>query len=113
MRRKSNKTTSTAKIEIQDEEDGEKGTRTHLAVRPLRFRDGAPHPCAKVPTMRFSVTSASAVCISQAQVLGDYILLWIWPGEEDYSLSKLYLISWKQGSITLVSISSSVIYWWR
>ena len=54
--------------------------------------------------MRFSVTSASAVCISQAQVLGDYILLWIWPGEEDYSLSKLYLISWKHGSITLVRI---------
>ena len=105
---------STAKIERQDHEDEERRTRTHLAVRPLRFRDGTPHPCAKVPTIRFSLTSASAVCISQAQVLGDYILLWVWPGEDDYSLSKLYLIAWKHGSITLVSIHylSYTGLWW-
>ena len=105
---------STAKIERQDHEDEERRTRTHLAVRPLRFLDGTPHPCAKVPTIRFSLTSASAVCISQAQVLGDYILLWVWPGEDDYSLSKLYLIAWKHGSITLVSIHflSYTGLWW-
>jgi hypothetical protein len=31
------------------------GERSRLTVRPLRFRDGTPHPCAKVPTMRLSV----------------------------------------------------------
>ena len=99
---------SIAKVEYeeqeQDQEEWERTTRTHLAVRPLRFRDGTPHPCAKVPTMRFSVTSAPSFYMMQAQVLGDYLLLWFGPGDENYSVSKLYLITWKQGSITLVSI---------
>ena len=74
-------------------------------MRPLRFRDGTPHPCAKVPTMRFSVTSESFYMM-QAQVLGDYLLLWFGSGDETdehHSVRKLYLIAWKQGSITLVS----------
>jgi hypothetical protein len=81
--------------------------RGHLAVRPLRFRDGTPHPCAKVPTMRIRVPSASRFYLTQAEVLGDYLLLWTGPAvhdREDFSLSRLYLIAWKQGSVTLVSI---------
>jgi hypothetical protein len=55
--------------------------------------------------MRFSVTRASAFYMTQAQVLGDYLLLCIGPASQgDHSLSALYLIAWKQGSITLVSI---------
>jgi hypothetical protein len=45
--------------------------------------------------------------MTQAEVLGDYLLLWTGPaGYEpgDFSLSRLYLIAWKQGSVTLVSI---------
>ena len=60
--------------------------------------------------MRFSAAGASATYMTQAQVLGDYLLLWIGHGEVDYSLSKLYLVAWKQGSITLVSIHY-LIYW--
>jgi hypothetical protein len=89
-------------------QDGESRTRAHFALRPLRFQDGTPHPCAKVPTIRFSVTSALALYLTQVQVLGDYLLLCIGPGRVNYrlsqGLSKLYLIAWKQGSITLVSI---------
>jgi hypothetical protein len=99
---------SIAKVEYeeqeQEQEEWERRPRTHLAVRPLRFRDGTPHPCAKVPTMRFSVMSAPMAYMMQAQVLGDYLLLWFGPGDDNYSVSKLYLIAWKQGSITLVSI---------
>jgi hypothetical protein len=57
--------------------------------------------------MRFSETGASLASVTQAQVLGDYLLLWIGPvGQRlgDFSLSRLYLIAWKQGSITLVSV---------
>ena len=75
-----------------------------MQVRPLRFRDGTSHPCAEVPTICLTVPDASAHNIAQTQVLGDYILLWIGgPGEDDYSLCKLYLIAWKRASITLVS----------
>jgi hypothetical protein len=53
--------------------------------------------------MRLSVTGATVFHWTQAQVLGDYLLLWIGPGRVDYSLSKLYLVAWKTGLITLVS----------
>jgi len=78
-----------------------------FAVRPLRFRDGTPHPCAKIATVRFSTTSASISHVTQAQVLGDYLLLWIGPdSREDLGADTLvYLIAWKQGSITLVNIN--------
>jgi hypothetical protein len=97
---------SVPKIEDEyREEEGEKRrkrTTTHLVLRPLRFRDGTPHPCARVPAMRLSVQGATVFHWTQAQVLGDYLLLWIGPGRADYSLSKLYLVAWKTGSITLV-----------
>ena len=56
--------------------------------------------------MRFCVTGATVFHWTQAQILGDHLLLWIGPGQADYSLSKLYLVAWKTGSITLVSIHS-------
>jgi len=87
--------------------EGEGSTITsHLEVRPLRFRDGTPHPCAEVPTIRVSAAGVSAHNMAQTQVLGDYLLLWIGgPGEEDYSLCKLYLVAWKCGTVALVSTS--------
>jgi hypothetical protein len=78
-------------------------------VRPLRFRDGTPHPCANVPTMRFDVTGAPLFYTMQAQVLGDYLLLWFETGHGDHSLNKLYLVAWKRGSITLVSIHDRLL----
>ena len=58
-----------------------------------------------VPTIRFSVTGTAEPPDMCAQVLGDYLLLWIF-GEslESSGVPRLYLISWKQGSVTLVSI---------
>jgi hypothetical protein len=78
---------------------------THWAVRPLRFLDGSLHPCAMVPTIRFSVTGTTERPDMRVQVLGDYLLLWI-IGEDSESrgVTRLYLISWKQGSVILVSI---------
>lgn len=59
--------------------------------------------------MRLCVEGATAFHWTQAQVLGDYLLLWIGPGQVDYSLSKLYLVAWKTGSITLVSCFISFV----
>jgi hypothetical protein len=74
-------------------------------VRPLRFLDGTPHPCAKVQTMRFSVNvkGISILHTTRVQLLGDYLLLWFGRGT-NFGVSKLYLIAWKQGPIILVSI---------
>jgi hypothetical protein len=79
-----------------------------MVVRPLRFRDGTPHPCAKVPRMQFGVTGISMFLMTYVQVFGDYLLLWNRSGG-GHGPTKLYLISWKQGSVTLVSISSSTV----
>jgi hypothetical protein len=92
------------KAEGLDQEEWLRRSSTHLVVRPLRFRDGTPHPCAKVPTIRFNVTGAPLFYATQAQVLGDYLLFWFETGHGDYSVNNLYLIAWKEGSITLVSI---------
>jgi len=76
-----------------------------MQVRPLRFRDGTPQPVRQgAGPICFSVSGASAHNLAQAQVLGDYS----WsgfggPSEDDFSLCKLYVIAWKQGSVTLVS----------
>ena len=55
--------------------------------------------------MRLCVKGDTVLHWTEAQVLGDYMLLWLGPGQVDYSLTKLYLIAWKTGSITLVSFS--------
>jgi len=86
------------------ESEGQEEETSHLTIRPLRFRDGTPHPYAMVSTMRLSVTGTSASQMTQAQVLGDYLLLWIaGASERRHSVAKIYVIAWKQGSITLVS----------
>ena len=84
--------------------EGQEEEMSHFAVRPLRFQDGTLHPDALVPTIRFTVTGVSAFKRAWAQVLGDYLLLWIAGARaRANSAAKLYMIAWKQGSITLVS----------
>ena len=54
--------------------------------------------------MRFSVTGTSASQTTRAQVLGDYLLPYIaGASERQHSVAKLYVIAWKQSSVTLVS----------
>ena len=62
-----------------------------------------PHPHALVPKIRFPVMGVSTFHMKGAQVLGDYLLLWIGGESVEYSMARLYAIAWKQGSITLVS----------
>jgi hypothetical protein len=81
----------------------QEGGTNYLVLRPLRFRDGTPHPHALVPKMRFPVMGVSVLHIKGVHVLGDYLLLWIVKANEGYSVAKLYAVAWKQGSITLVS----------
>jgi hypothetical protein len=92
------------RVEGQDKERA----RGHLVLRPLRFRDGTPHPCAKVPAMRFRVVTRWALYKTRVQLLCDYLLLSI-GCDVDHSLSGLYLIAWKQGAIILVSLLSFII----
>jgi hypothetical protein len=62
-----------------------------------------------VPAIRLCVKGDTVSHWTQAQVLGDYLLLWIGPGQADYSLSKQHLVAWKTVSITLVSFSSHLL----
>ena len=82
--------------------EGQEEEVSYMVVRPLRFQDGTLHPHALVPTIRFTVTGTSAFGMTRALVLGDYLLLWI-PGTRPGGIAKLYMVAWKQGSITLVS----------
>ena len=85
--------------------------RGYLELHLLRFRDGTPHPCAKVPVMHIPVTQLGNG--SKVVVLGDFLLLYIsrasWE-EEPTSLCQVHLIAWKEGSVTLVSTANSFFF---
>ena len=65
----------------------------HVEVHLLRFRDGIPHPSARVPIIRFPIAHASVSDAVRVRILGDYLLLWICRMlYEDNAVRMLHLI---------------------
>jgi hypothetical protein len=55
--------------------------------------------------MQLSMTIASGFRKTEAQVFGDYLLLWIWPNLVwEVTMALSCHSAWKQGSITLSPI---------
>jgi hypothetical protein len=57
-----------------------------------------------VPTIRFVETGAALFSITQVLGDSDYLLFRFGAIREGEEVNRLYLIAWKQGPITLVSI---------
>ena len=67
----------------------------------LDFSTGAPHPLSSKPTVRLPSNTVVDVAYVEAEILGDYVLTTVMSGRD---VCCFYLVSWKSGVVTLVSI---------
>ncbi len=70
------------------------------------FSTGEPHPLASGPKLEVSVSRAAAGNLSEAMVIGDYILYWVGApissDTEKATLCSIYLVAWKEGWVSKV-----------
>jgi hypothetical protein len=71
------------------------------------FSTGEPHPLAFRPKLEVSVSRVAVDNLSEAMVIGDYILYWvgapIFPRtNEGSTLCSIYLVAWKEGWVSEV-----------
>ena len=75
----------------------------------MRFNTGEPHPLASKLKLEFTITCAAAHNLSEAMVIGDYILYWVGAPilsdtHEKNTLCGIFLIAWKEGWVSEVCI---------
>jgi len=90
------------------------GQRTTVTIVIMCFSTGKLHPLASRPKFRVSVSAAAAHNLSNAEVIGDYILYWVGAPtpsdtEEKEMLCSIYLIVWKEGWTSKVRQFPTVI----
>ena len=80
-----------------------------VTITPLQFSTGEPHPLASRPKLEISVSSSAAHNLSEATVIGDYIVYWVGAphGNVVGSLCGIYLAAWKEGWTTEVRLCPS------
>lgn len=76
-----------------------------VAISPLQFSTGEPHPLASQPKLEISLHDPSTFDLSMMDmtVIGDYALYWIADRVES-SLRCIYLVAWKEGWISEVRL---------
>lgn len=77
-----------------------------MTISFLEFSTGKPHPLASQPKLEVSVSGPAAHNLSDATVIGDYILYRIGPSREVVydSLCGIYLVAWKEGWVSQVRL---------
>ena len=78
-----------------------------MTISPMWFGTGEPHSLASRPTLEVSVSRAAAGNLSEAMVIGDYILYWVGAPiisatHEGSTLCTIYLVAWKEGWVSEV-----------
>ena len=78
------------------------------------FNTGEPHPLASKLKLEVTVSRAAVYNLSEAMVIGDYILYWVGPSifSEAYdktTLCNIYLVAWKEGWISEVCICPNLM----
>jgi len=73
---------------------------TPVRLTFFEFTTGAPHPLSSTHTVSLPQHSETPQVVLDAEVLGDHILVVVWVTG---SKSLIYLVSWKTGTMTLVS----------
>jgi hypothetical protein len=69
----------------------------------LEFTTGTPHPLSSKHNVRLPVNTILDVAYAAVDILGDYVVTTVMSGRD---VCCLYLVSWKSGAVTLVSILS-------
>ena len=87
------------------------GQRTIVTIVLMCFGTDKLHPLASRAKLKVSVSVAAAHNLSDAQVIGDYILYWVGAPntEEILTLCSIYLIAWKEGWTSKVRQCPTVI----
>ena len=87
---------------------------TTVTISPMLFNTGKPHPLASRSIMKVIVSRAAALNLSEAMVIGDYVLYWV--GVPSFSeihdkttLCDIYLVAWKEGWISKVCIRPTLV----
>jgi hypothetical protein len=80
----------------------------------MSFNTGEPHPLASRLKLEVTVSRAAARNLSEAMVIGDYILYWVGAPTvsvtyEKTTLCKIYLVAWKEGWVSEVCICSTLM----
>jgi len=71
---------------------------------------GAPHPLSTTHIVSLPLFSGTAGGSQRAEVLGDHVLISVWNYSCDSeTVTVVYLVSWKAGTVTLVSGFSKFI----
>jgi hypothetical protein len=73
------------------------------------FNTGEPHPLASRLKLEVTVSHAAVHNLSEAMVIGDYILYWVGSSifsetHEKPTLCNIYLVAWKEGWVSEVCI---------
>ena len=85
-----------------------------VTISPMWFNTGEPHPLASRLELQIAVSHAAAHNLSEAMVIGDYILYWVGAPIfsetfENTTLCNIYLIAWKEGWVSEVCICPTLM----
>jgi hypothetical protein len=78
------------------------------------FNTGEPHPLASRLKLEVSVPRAAVHNLSEAMVIGDYILYWVGAPvfsetHEKTTICNIYLVAWKEGWVSEVCICPTLM----
>ena len=87
---------------------------TTVMITPMSFDTGERHPLASKSKLKVAVSHAAIHNLSEAMVIGDYILYWVGASifseiHENNTLCNIYLVAWKEGWISEVCICPALI----
>src|SRR6266436_3901548 len=81
-----------------------------VMISPLWINTGEPHPLASRSKLETIVSDAALRNLSDAMVLGDYVLYWVGASiSETHTLCNIYLVAWKEGWISNVCICPTLM----
>ena len=85
-----------------------------VTISPVCFNTGEPHPLASRSKLEVIVSRAAALNLSDAVVIGDYILYWVGTPissdtHETSTLCSIYSVAWKEGWVSEVCICPTLM----
>jgi hypothetical protein len=86
-----------------------------VAISPMWFNTGEPHPLASRLKLEVTVSHAAVHNLSEAMVIGDYILYWVGSSifsetHEKPTLCNIFLVAWKEGWVSELRASLPGVY---
>jgi len=86
-----------------------------VTISPMWLNTGKPHPLASRLKLEVTVSRAAVHNLSEAVVIGDYIVYWVGASifsetHEKTTLCSIYLVAWKEGWVSELRTSLPCVY---